>query len=329
MHISKEILAKARAELARQRADQESKNAAALAEAYRRVPQLRQLDSQLRATMALAAQAVFAQGGDAAAAMEEAKAQNLALQAQRRELLLAHMGVEELTFESLCPHCGGTGYVGAEMCRCLEALCLRFQQEALGKVFAGNARFENFRLDYYPDAPIPPVKISARSVMEKNLNHCRQYARNFSLGVGNLLISGHTGLGKTHMALAIGRAVAEQGYSVCYETAAGLFSKLEKAKFYPTPEARAQAEALETCDLLIIDDLGTELPGQFVTASLYALLNQRLMADKSMVITMNLLIEEADDRYNSQVASRLYGQFNRLTFLGKDIRKLKLQEGAV
>ena len=138
-----------------------------------------------------------------------------------------------------------------------------------------------------------------------------------------ILLTGGTGLGKTHLALAMGRAIGEMGCSVCYESAAGLFGKLEKAKFYPTEESILAAKQLENADLLIIDDLGTEMPGQFVTAALYQLLNQRLMAGKAMIITTNLNVEEAGQRYSPQIASRLYGEFTRLTFIGEDIRVKK------
>ena len=98
---------------------------------------------------------------------------------------------------------------------------------------------------------------------------------------------------------------------------------MEKAKFYPTEESILAAKQLENADLLIIDDLGTEMPGQFVTAALYQLLNQRLMAGKAMIITTNLNVEEAGQRYSAQIASRLYGEFTRLTFIGEDIRVKK------
>lgn len=326
MHYSKEIVTQAREELARRRADVESENAAALEQAYQRLPQLRQIDVQLRTTMAKAAQAVFLAGGDAEKAMEQAKQENLALQARRRALLLEHLGVEEPERKTLCPNCGGNGYVGADMCPCLLELCRQIQKKQLAGIFGGAQRFENFSLDYYSDAVIPQIKTSPRGVMEKNLRACREFAAGFPHS-GNLMLSGGTGLGKTHLAVAIGTAVAEQGFSVCYETAAGLFAKLEKARFTPSEEARQQADSLSQCHLLIIDDLGTELPGQFVTAALYELLNQRLMAGRSMVVTTNLLVEEMGSRYNPQIASRLYGQFRRLHCLGSDIRVMKNREG--
>ena len=323
MAYTKDVVIRARAILAQMRADRESQTAARLAQAYAQVPRIREIDIALRQTMAAAAQAVFAQGGDARVAMEQAKQENLALQAERESLVAANFAPGYLDETPACPHCGDTGYIGSTMCRCLQQLCSQEQQKELGSAFRGGESFENFRLDYYSNTVIPQVKTSARSVMEKNLKHCREYARLFAHGAGNLLMVGSTGLGKTHLALAIGSAVGSQGFSVCYETAIGLFDKLQKARFTPNEETISQAERLEKCDLLIIDDLGTEMPGQFVTAALYGLLNQRLLAGKPMVITTNLNVEETSSRYSPQIASRLYGEFNRLTFLGTDIRVLK------
>ena len=159
--------------------------------------------------------------------------------------------------------------------------------------------------------------------MEKNLNACRTYAATFSESAGNLLFVGSTGVGKTFLAVSIARTVAERGYSVCYETASQLFNKLERARFNADESARKEAEKYTAADLLIIDDLGTEMPGQFVTAALYNLLNERLLASKPLIITTNLNVEEAGRRYSPQIASRLYGSFVRYTFVGDDIRVIR------
>ena len=321
MSYSKEVLSRARAILAQQKADRESENAARLHAAYARIPRLKEIDMALIGTMAQAAQAAFLQGTDGKAALEQVREKNLQLQ-QERKNLVQKLEPGFLTEEPICPHCGGNGYVGAEMCQCLRALCVAEQRKEMGAAFQ-NAGFESFLLDYYSDAVNPQLKVSPRFIMERTLDSCRRYARGFTMDSGNLLLSGGTGLGKTHLALAIGAAVGEQGYTVCYETAASLFGKLEKAKFTPSEENNREAEKLETCDLLILDDLGTELPGQFVTAALYGLLNARLLARRPMVITTNLNVEEAGKRYSPQIASRLYGEFKLLTFLGSDIRILK------
>ncbi len=321
MAYSKEIVTRARQRLEQLRADRESENAARLQLAYDRVPRLKAIDIQLRASVALAAQAVFS--GDAVAAIEKARQENLSLQEERRALEEANFEPGFLEAKPLCALCGGTGYVGSNMCQCLKSLCMEEQRKELSRVFTGNETFETFRLDYYSDAVIPQLRFSPRGVMEKNLDTCRRYARSFADHSGNLLMGGGPGLGKTHLALAIGRAVGEQGYTVCYETAAGLFNKLERAKFSPNEENLRKAQELEDCDLLIIDDLGTEMAGQFVTAALYGLMNQRLMDQRSMIITTNLTVDEVGKRYSPQIASRLYGEFTRLTFLGEDIRILK------
>ena len=325
MSYSSEVLTRARARLAQQRADRESENAARLQAAYARLPRLKEIDKALVSTMAQAAQAAFLQGTDGKAALEQVREKNLQLQQERKTLVEQYLEPGFLKEEPICPHCGGNGYVGAEMCHCLKELCKAEQRKEMGAAFQ-NAGFESFRLDYYSDAVIPQLKTSPRAVMEKTLDSCRRYARNFSMDSGNLLLSGGTGLGKTHLALAIGAAAGEQGYCVCYETAASLFGKLEKAKFTPSEENSREAEKLESCDLLVLDDLGTEMPSQFVTAALYGLLNARLLAKRPMVITTNLNVEEAGSRYSMQIASRLYGEFKRLTFLGSDIRILKSRE---
>lgn len=323
MGYSKEVVLRARGILAQKKADRESQYAARLAQAYQQVPRIREIDIQLRQTVAVAAQMVFSQGGDVQAAMQQVKDANLALQQERESLVSAHFAPGYLNETPACPHCGDSGYIGSTMCQCLKHICIQEQQKELGAAFRGGESFENFRLDYYSDAVIPRVKASPRSVMERNLNYCKDYARHFSTGAGNLLLFGATGLGKTHLALAIGSAVGLQGYSVCYETAISLFDKLQKARFTPNEDTISQADRLENCNLLIIDDLGTEMPGQFVTAALYGLLNQRLLSGKPMIITTNLTVEETSARYSAQIASRLYGEFKRLTFLGTDIRVLK------
>ena len=323
MQFAKEVVTRARAILASQQADRESRNAARLQEAYARLPQLQDMDAQLRTTMSEAALAVFTQGGDAVAAMEQVKQKNLAIQEQRKALIAQTFGPDWQEEEPACPHCGGSGYVGSNMCSCLKEICLQEQRKELGQLFGSNVSFENFRLDYYSDALISKINVSPRTLMKRNLDNCIRYARSFRMDSGNLMLSGNTGLGKTHLALAIGKAVGEQGYTVCYETAISLFSKLEKAKFLPSAETLQEAERLENCDLLIIDDLGTEMPGQFVTAALYGLLNQRLMTAKPMLITTNLTVDEAGQRYSPQIASRLHGDFAHLHFVGADIRVLK------
>ena len=323
MAYSKEVVQRARARLAQAKEDRESENRQHLAEAYDRVPRLRQIDILLRRTMAMAAQAVFASGGDVQAAMTEAKAQNQALQQERAWLIDANFEEGFLDETPICDRCGGTGYMGSQMCECLAELCRQEQKKELTLLSGGKESFNQFRLDYYPDRVDPKLGVSPRAIMERNLRTCRTYTATFSQNSGNLLFNGGTGLGKTFLSACIARGVADKGFSVIYETATHLFNKLEQAKFNPSEETRQEAARFTACDLLIIDDLGTEMPGQFVTAALYSLLNDRLLAGKPMIISTNLNVDEIHRRYSPQIASRLQGSFHQLIFLGEDIRILK------
>ena len=159
--------------------------------------------------------------------------------------------------------------------------------------------------------------------MGKILDICRKYAANFSEESGNLLFNGGTGLGKTFLSACIAQAVAGKGFSVAYESAQNLFAKLERDRFHPDEESAAAVAHLARCDLLIVDDLGTELPGNFTTAALYHIVNERLLAGKPMIISTNLNIDEINARYSPQIASRLQGSFQLLPFVGEDIRVLK------
>ena len=321
MAYSTEVVRRARERLAQARDDRQRENREHLALAYAQQPRLREIDKQLRMTMAKAARAVFA-GGDAEALMNQAKEENLALQREREWILEEQFEPGFLDETPICSVCSGTGYVGSTMCDCLAELCRQEQKKELTFLSAGRESFDQFRLDYYSDKPTP-AGYSPRVVMEKTYQDCRRYAFGFNMASGNLLFSGNTGLGKTFLSACIARSVADQGYSVVYESAGHLFAALEKARFEANEENRRAAAKYTECDLLIVDDLGTELPGQFVTAALYSLINDRLLTGKPTIISTNLNSDEIARRYNPQIASRLRGSYKRVAFVGDDIRLLK------
>lgn len=323
MAYSAEVVRRAREVLAQAREDRESENRQHLAEAYARCPRIREIDLQLRRTMAQAAQMAFVRGEDGKTALEQVREANLGLQRERTRLAEEYFEEGYLDDSPVCDKCGGSGYIGTNMCECLQELCRQEQKKELSILTGGRESFSQFRLEYYPDRPDPKLGISPRVIMEKVYKTCRSYAVTFSAQSGNLLFVGGTGLGKTFLSACIARTVADRGCSVEYETAGHLFAKLEKAKFSPSEESIREAQRLSDCDLLIIDDLGTEMPGQFVTAALYNLLNDRILAAKPMVISTNLNVDELSRRYTPQIASRLHGEFNRLTFVGEDIRVIR------
>ncbi len=318
-----EVVKRARARLAQAKEDRESENRQHLSRAYAQVPRIKEIDLQLRRTMAQAAQAAFLQGSDGRELMDQIRSENLALQQERARLAAQHFEEGFLDDSPICTICGGSGYVGSSMCECLQELCRQEQKKEISILAGSKETFNQFRLDYYPDPYDPKYGASPRAIMERNLKICRTYGLTFAPSAGNLLFVGGTGLGKTYLSACIARAVADRGYSVVYETASHLFSKLEQAKFNPSEDSRREAAKFTACDLLILDDLGTEMPGQFVTAALYSLLNDRILAGKPMVISTNLNVDEMSRRYSPQIASRLHGGFQRLTFVGEDIRVLK------
>lgn len=320
---SAEIIKIAQNTLAQRKEENHSRYLHRLQQAYEQVPRLRQIDLELRRTMTMAAQAVFAGKEGAQQAMEEAKQANLHLQQERKALEAQHFAPGYLEEASVCDRCGGTGYLGSNMCRCLHTLCAAEQKKQLRRLCTGNEQFDNFRLDLYSDRVDRDLGVSPRAVMERTFQRCRKYATTFQKGAGNLLFNGGTGLGKTYLSACIADVLTDKGYSVAYESAPQLFAKLEKNRFDPNDQTRAECAAINGCDLLIIDDLGTEMPGNFVTAALYALLNERLLENKSMLISTNLNADELAQRYSGQIASRLLGNFTVLTFIGEDIRVLK------
>ena len=321
MGYSIEVVRRARERLAQARSERERENREHLRVAYEQQPRLQEIDRQLRMTMAKAAMAAFA-GGDAERLVAEAKQQNQSLQRERRQIVEACFEEGFLDETPICTICSGTGYVGSSMCDCLAELCRQEQKKELTFLSAGRESFDQFRLDYYSDKPTPAGYVP-RVIMEKTYQTCRRYAFGFHEKAGNLLFSGNTGLGKTFLSACIARTVADQGYSVVYESAGKLFQTLEKARFEANDENRRAAAKYAECDLLIVDDLGTELPGQFVTAALYSLINDRLLENKPTIISTNLSEEELVRRYNPQIASRLRGSYKRVAFVGDDIRLLK------
>lgn len=323
MAYSLEVVKRARARLAQAKEDRESENRQHLAQAYALVPRIREIDMELRRTMALAAQAAFRQGSDGRELLEKVRLQNLELQ-QERAILAAEYFEEGFLDETpICDHCGGSGYIGSSMCECLRELCRQEQKKEVSILSGSKENFSQFRLDYYPDQMDRNLGVNIRAVMDKTFQTCRRYALTFTEKSGNLLFSGDTGLGKTFLSACIARTVADRGYSVVYESAGHLISNLERAKFSNDENAREICRRYNDCDLLIIDDLGTEMPGQFTTAALYNLINDRLLCAKPMIISTNLTVDEMVKRYSPQIASRLRGSFTRVAFLGEDIRVLK------
>lgn len=323
MAYSEEVLRRARARLDASRQEKQETYEAHLQEAYARYPRLLEIDKELRGTVAQVVAAAFRRGEDPTAAIASVRERNLALQREREWILDASdLDPDFLDNTPICEVCGGTGYVGANMCDCLRELCRSEQKKEISSLIGtGRERFSAFRLDFYPDQYDPAIGFSPRKMMERSLQYCKSYAFGFTTQSPSLLFHGSTGLGKTFLSGCVARTVADRGYSVVYDTAIQMIADYEADKFgESTEESRRNLARYTSCDLLIIDDLGTEMITQFSLSALYNVLNTRIIKGLPTIVSTNLDPDGIRGRYTPQIASRLLGSFEEIPFFGEDIR---------
>ena len=297
---------------------------------FRRQPRLREIDSELRSTMSRIITSALRHGTDPAPAVAVLREENLRVQEEKRQLL-ARMGLPQdcLDEKPACPLCGDTGYRNGQVCRCLRSYYAREQQIELSKMLdLGSQSFDTFSLDWYSGEYNVALDLSPRENMEKTYDICADYAHQFGKRPGNLLLSGAPGLGKTHLSAAIAREVSGRGWSVVYDTAGSVFQRFEAQKFTREENAGDDVDRVLNCDLLILDDLGTEMTTAFVQSALYQIINTRLMEKRSTIISTNLTPGQLAQRYSPQIASRVEGEYQILPFVGEDIRKLKKERNA-
>lgn len=317
MGYGKKIYDEACRKLENSRRNAEAEAARKTAEFYRLCPDAREIKEQMGANAAKAARAVIC-GGDVRREMEKLRDRGLALQAEYDAMLARHgFSPADLQPPYACPRCKDTGVVDGMMCDCLKQLQRAMAYESLNmNAPLEKSTFDTFSLEYYKDDP------RALHQMENVLQACKNYAARFSPGSPSLLFKGATGLGKTHLSLAIAGQVTEKGFGVLYGSTQTFAVSLERERFdRPDPETPTDTNArLMSCDLLILDDLGTEFPSQYVNAALYHVVNSRMLADKPTIISTNLTMAELESRYTERFASRLAGYYGKLEFLGTDIR---------
>ena len=227
-----------------------------------------------------------------------------------------------------CPDCKDTGYIEhdnrTDICECLQKLMSDIAGEMLSdNLTLDEYTFDNFKLDYYSKDPDSDGKIPFNR-MSNIYRYCVDYADNFTPHSKSLLMIGATGLGKTHLSLAIANAVIRKGMSVVYTTAPDILFKLEKEHFsYQYAAQENTYNSLLKCDLLVLDDLGSEFSTEFTRTCIYNLFNSRLLAGKPVIISTNMTIDEMIESYSQRFVSRLIGSSDRLDFIGEDIRQMK------
>lgn len=227
-----------------------------------------------------------------------------------------------------CPDCKDTGYIGSKPCHCfLQALSrLLYRNSNLADILA-TENFETFCSDYYDDTQRDDnLSLTPRENIIKLREVCLDYISRFDDAYDNLIFYGPTGVGKTFLTHCIAKELLDSGHSVVYLTSLQLFDILEKSKFGRDGEAASSSRQITWLlgsDLLIIDDLGTELTNSFTISQLYYFIEERHLVQRASIFSTNLSFQELHDRYGERIFSRFTGYYNFCKIIGKDIRPMK------
>ncbi len=297
-------------------------------EIYSKYPEAESISRQLASCSISAAKAVL-RGGDVKEQLGNLADRSLELQSRQKDILTSGgYPADYMEPQYFCSVCKDTGSVEKDgktvYCPCFLNLLKECACEEINKLSPLKlSTFDTFSLDYYPkestsESPSPYLRMS------RMLAYCKEYAKNFNGFGKSILMRGATGLGKTHLSLAIANEVLEKGYYVVYVSAPSILSKLESSHFdYNSNEEEYLIQTLCDCDLLIIDDLGTEYANQYTKTVIYNIFNNRLLKNKPMIINTNMTIRELESTYSQRFASRIMGECDKLDFLGNDIRAMK------
>ncbi len=251
---------------------------------------------------------------------------------KERDRLLCEAGFarDYLDVPPYCAKCEDNGFVEGKLCSCLqsEITQIALREANLSEALAGHT-FENFKLSYYSDEYVDEYGCSPRENMKAILSDCKAFVENFDKTDENLLFCGSCGLGKTFLSSAIANELITRGKDVLYISSNALFPILEDMHFGRAVDESAQyiVKKINDCELLILDDLGSEFVTQFTCAELFRIINTRLNAGKKMIISTNLNRNMIQNTYSERIASRITGGFSMLEFLGEDIRRIKKLEG--
>ena len=299
-------------------------------EIHRRLPRVEAIDRELGSTAARLVLAAFEAEGDPGPVIQELEKTNLALQRERAELLVgAGYPYDYIDGAPQCARCQDSGYLpSGAPCQCLTAYYAREQNRRLSKLLdLGGQSFDTFSFDWYSSVAWDGYGRSPLENMEMIREICGNYAHTFGPRSGNMLFTGAPGLGKTFLSACIAREVSDNGFSVVYDTAAHVFSQFESGRFRREnpfeDDPDREINRYLNCDLLIMDDLGSEFTTSFERAAIYRIINGRLVGGKKTVLSTNLSMDELGKRYGEAVLSRIQGEYQILRFFGEDIRLLK------
>ncbi len=312
----------ARRELERRRKEAEQLQQKRHDEIAAKIPEIISVENEMAGT-ALSVIKALGMGKDSVAYVKQLESASLNAQKRRAELLTQNGYPEDyLKVKYHCPECEDKGFVNGRICACHKTILRNMAYEKLcSRVPADKFTFRNFDLSYYPDSG---SGITPRRRMESIFEFCRSYAADFDLRSPSLLMQGDTGLGKTHLSLAIAGDIIKHGYGVIYATAQSILNMLENQKFNRAENTDLEKNLTE-CDLLILDDLGSEFSTQFTVSAIYNIVNSRQLNGRPTIISTNLKIPQIQEVYTPRIASRILSEYQILQFDGTDIRQLKMR----
>lgn len=300
-------------------------------EAFAAIPELSEIDG-LIASLSVEQAKKLLDGDDTA--LDDLREQIGAL-GERRRLLLCQAGFPPnyLDMQYVCPDCRDTGFHDGQKCHCFNqaVIDLLYAQSNLREILK-EENFDTFSLSYYPeDMRNPTNGLSARATMENLVVECKEFIRCFNEEPVNFFFCGATGVGKTFLTHCISKELLESAHSVVYFSAFELFDLFSKTTFGKSDdiaELQQMHSYIFDCDLLIIDDLGTELTNSFVSSQLFLCVNERLVRKKSTIISTNLDTDVLKELYTERVFSRIISNYRMRMLIGRDIRIQKKLTGA-
>ena len=319
MKFSEDVYIKAEAELKKRRDNAEQLSDMRRKQLITKFPELLEIENTIRDA---ALEVIKGLGSGKAVNVESLAEKNLNAQKEKCELLKKNGYPEDyLEPQYSCKLCNDSGILNGKLCSChLELLKKISMSEYSCSSVLAVSTFDTFDLKYYSAEKDMGLGYSPREYMEASVDFLKSYSESFNKNSGSFFFTGGTGLGKTHLSLAVMNKVTEKGYSVFYGSADNIIKQMEKERF-----GRSNGdieEEIENADLLIIDDLGTEFRTAFSETAVYQIINNAILNSKPMIISSNLSITELEERYGQRVVSRL-NSFEVINFIGTDIRQIK------
>ena len=282
-------------------------------EINQKIPEIREINNALINTGKEVLKAIAnGHGKDVTAEIERIRENNIKMQNTAKQLLISHgYPPDYLGMHYACSKCEDTGYINDKFCNCMKQVFGKLRAEEFNRyTYLELSSFENFDLKYYSDDDY--------YTMKKILDFTRNYAETFTPGAKSIMMSGSTGLGKTHLSLAVADRVIRRGFAVVYDSVINILDNIEDEHY--SEHSRETLDAVLGADLLILDDLGTEQESKFFKSKIFNIIDTRINRRKSTIISTNLNFADISKRYDGRIVSRLSANYTQMQFSGKDVR---------